>query len=372
MPIAHAVTTANPRPPVPRCRQSRATPAAPRVALRTCRSAGTALAGDTPCTRRATRPVRPLCRKIDPLMSGYHLLSRLDAEWRHLARAPASRAALRRWAQQEPALAGCHDLQQLHAEGQDRYQPERADRRLAALVRLGAVDGGNDLLATRTVLQLLLPGAVRLAHSVKPMISEPGAELPVVLGELTLGVRTFPWRRRTRMIAANLLLDARQRITRGHQRLRRETTTGLDPHLCPPAVPDSHAVADLHDLVEWAIRTGAIDDFEARLLVAWHVAELPVPTLVTTFGKCRSTLFQLRAAAESKLRSALVRCPDPKRARAAAGSAARCGHVVTPSRDRRSRSSHPQPADRRETDAAGEGVPGAAGPPDPRPGLRKG
>lgn len=238
-------------------------------------------------------------------MSGYQLLHRLNTEWRHLADAATSSAALRRWADREPALAGCQDLHQLHAEVHDRSRPEAADRRLAALIRWAAIDGGDDLLAARTVLQLLLPGAVRLSQQVRSMVPEPGEELPVVVSELTVGIRTFPWQRRPRRIAANLLLDARQRISRRHERHRREVTIGLDPYPRPPAVHDGHAVAELQDLIGWAVRTEVLTIFEARLLVAWHVAQLPMSKLVAAFGKSRSALFQSRALAESKLRHAL-------------------------------------------------------------------
>lgn len=234
------------------------------------------------------------------------LLPRLDREWNHLARSRATRAMLHAWATTEPDLTGLADLEQLRAAVHDRTRPERADRLLAALVRLAAADHGADRLAARVVLQLLLPGAARLSRQLAAAFGGGDAALAVVLGELTIGIRSYPWRRRPGRIAANLLLDTRQRLLRWHRRSTRELLAGLHPHHHPPATHDTYPAIDLRDLLTWAIRRDVINPFEARLLVAWHVAETPVPQLVTRFGRSRSTLFHARALAESKLRDALT------------------------------------------------------------------
>src|SRR5690606_17263358 len=96
---------------------------------------------------------RPLAAAMtapaDPSTAG--LLARLDSEWRHLAHSRATAAVLRSWGTREPALAGWADLDELRAAVHHRADPVRADRLLAALVRLAAVDGHDDRLAARTV-----------------------------------------------------------------------------------------------------------------------------------------------------------------------------------------------------------------------------
>jgi hypothetical protein len=236
------------------------------------------------------------------------LLARLDDEWRHLASSRGAVAALHRWGGVEPDLAGWSDLDRLRAAVHDRGEPARADRLLSALVRLAAVDGHDDRLASRTVLQLLVPGAVRLARSVIPLAGDNSSALGLVFTELAIGIRTYPWQRRPRHVAANLLLDCRQRLTRRHQRNRRETPVGLevDPHATDTVTEHAEAAVSLRELLAWAHRRGVLDDFEIRLLVANHVQDIPLTRLAIQLGRSRSRLFAARAAAHRRLRLALT------------------------------------------------------------------
>jgi len=68
------------------------------------------------------------------------------------------------WVATEPVLAGLNGLDEVVAIVEDRGDPGRADALLAALVRLGAVDGGNDQDAAQAVALLLTNGAGRLAR----------------------------------------------------------------------------------------------------------------------------------------------------------------------------------------------------------------
>jgi hypothetical protein len=82
-----------------------------------------------------------------------------------------------------------------------------------------------------------------------------------VLGEVAIGTRTYPWRRRPRAVAANLLLDARQRLTRRFHRHDRETPTGLvhDQHTCDSTgMEHAEATLAVHDLLAWAQHHGIL------------------------------------------------------------------------------------------------------------------
>jgi hypothetical protein len=240
-----------------------------------------------------------------------NLPRRLDAEWRHLATSPAAAAALTRWSRLEPAIGGWADLDSLRAAVHDRADLARGDEILAALVRLAAVTGHGDVLAARVVLQLLVPGAIRLGQSLAPMIGDPATSEAAVFAELTILIRTYPWQRRPRRIAANLLLDCRQRLIRHHHRVRPEISAGLSLHDTFPEVADSDERLALHDLLWWARRRGILSRFEAQLLVASHVADIPMNQLAVRFGRSRSTLFTIRASAEERLRRALTAGPVP-------------------------------------------------------------
>jgi hypothetical protein len=255
------------------------------------------------------------------------LAARLETDWQHLVASPATARAMARWAGAAPVLAGWSGPEALRAAVHDRTHPDRADRIMAALVRLAAVDGGGDLLAVRVLVHLLIPGAVRLARSLAPLFGVPhtreAAMLAeaVVFAELAIGIRTYPWRRRPRRIAANLLLDCRQRLTRRHRRTRPEIPAGVgvDLDLRLPgtsgigtsgigadSIDAAEAAVALRELLDWARRRGVLDPVEIRLLVASHVHDIPIPDLVAVFGRSRSSLFATRARAERRLRHALL------------------------------------------------------------------
>lgn len=237
----------------------------------------------------------------------------LDTEWERLRASPAATAALDRWGRTEPALAGFDDLDRLRAAVHDRGDPAGSDRILSALVRLAAVTGHGDLLAARVVLQLLLPGAIRLARSLAGATGDLTAVEAAVFAELTILIRTYPWQRRPRSTAANLLLDCRQRLSRGYARTRPEVSVGLRLGEVQPDRQTSSArgwleppdALALKDLLWWARRRGVLDPFETRLLVASHVQDIPMTELATRFGRSRSSLFMIRASAEERLRRLL-------------------------------------------------------------------
>lgn len=237
------------------------------------------------------------------------LVRRLEAEWAWLAHGSQARCALATWSRHEPVLADLCGLDRLRRVVHDRRDPARSDRILAALVRLAAVTGHNDPLAARVVLQLLLPGAIHLREILHAHRGgDPRATEATVLAELMVGIRTYPWQRLPRHIAANLLLDCRQRITRAYRRTRAEIAVGLQVTE-PAAGRDEEDPFAVQDLLRWALRRGVLDRFEAALLVASLVHERPMAELVERFGQCRTSLYTDRARALGRLREALAATP---------------------------------------------------------------
>lgn len=186
-----------------------------------------------------------------------------------------------RWAALEPPLTGLITADQLRAWTSAESDPDRADAVLGALVRLAAVDGGNDADAVVVLLHLLEPGVLALAEVIGDLSPDP---VGLVVGELTIRIRTFPWRRRTRAYAANLLRDTRSALLREvlpHLRHRRLATPARREVLVDPVnrrvveallddeVPGPEALGEprLLDVMTWAAENGVTDLADLRVLL---------------------------------------------------------------------------------------------------------
>ena len=182
----------------------------------------------------------------DPAIAGSWptLVDRLDRAGR-----PAE------WATTSPGLTGLRSIGDLPAMVAKDVHPAHADQVIGSLVRLAAADGTNDPDALLVLLHLLSGGvhtlAARLGHLADNIVT-------VVVGELTCRIRKYPWQRRTRAHASNLLLDTKQALLRGElrARIRDHTTLVLtDPHDLarrdhPTPPPDDDV--DVVDLLLWA------------------------------------------------------------------------------------------------------------------------
>ena len=186
--------------------------------------------------------------------------------------------AAARWGRLEPVCAGPVCLRQLAAELGRGGNPRRADEVLGALVRLAAADGQNDPDAVLLLLHLLSDGAVALAARLSDLT---GDVLALVVGELTVQIRAFPWRRRTRAYAANLLLDTKAALWRELRPHRTRTFPHAGEVLVDPTDgersarlldrtthgPGEHDELDLVDVLVWAERTGVVDAGDVALLL---------------------------------------------------------------------------------------------------------
>ncbi|GGM09997.1 hypothetical protein GCM10011594_32400 [Nakamurella endophytica] len=167
-----------------------------------------------------------------------------------------------------PSPAGLPSCTAVHS---DRGE---SDRVLGALIRVAAVDGMADPDAALVLLHLLSDGIYSLASR----LPHPWAEaVALVAGELTCQIRSFPWRRRTRAYAANLLLDTKHALLKelpalGPDGTRRDVS--LDPldslwrSLPAPAEAPAAQEVMLTDLMRWAERNSIADPDDLRMLVA--------------------------------------------------------------------------------------------------------
>ncbi len=128
------------------------------------------------------------------------ILQTLDAQWLEVAGSPAAQQAVRRWAGDHPLLDRFADLHEVVA---CRRDPETVHDVLLVLARFAPTDD----LAARTVLQMLLPGIVRLVGTVGHGDPDAQDELVAIAFER---IRTYPTTRNG-SVAANVVLDVRKR-----------------------------------------------------------------------------------------------------------------------------------------------------------------
>ena len=124
------------------------------------------------------------------------LLALADQRWGH-------------WADAYPALGQCRGVLELRSWLRGADQAE-VDGALHALATLAAVDGGDDIAAAAALAWALMPGACTLANRLRTLTSHIDE---VVAAQLWVEVRTFPWRRLTK-VAANVLMNTRVGVLR--------------------------------------------------------------------------------------------------------------------------------------------------------------
>jgi hypothetical protein len=158
------------------------------------------------------------------------ILQVLDAQWCEVASSPEARRALVRWTNDHEVLAGMRDLNDVLLSRRD---PRVSGEVLSILARLAP----TDVLATRTLLQMLLPGLVRLVGTVGHGDPEAQDEIVALAWER---IRTYPTSRNG-SVAANVVLDVRKqyvRLRRGDQ--------AVALHLVTEPIDDATAAGSAH------------------------------------------------------------------------------------------------------------------------------
>jgi hypothetical protein len=257
------------------------------------------------------------------------IAAQLGETWPDLAARLDAHDTLSRWSEREPALRRVARVDELPAVLAAGMDPEIRDAVFGSLLRLAAQNGADDAGALLVVLHLVDVAADRLRRRF---------DAGLILGALTIQIRAFPWRTRTRAYAANLLFDTEKalcaetrprgsRSSRGHGSVRRDEDLLIDPtnrdvdsglNRLDRAVtgPDSDAL-ELVDLLLWAERTGVVNARDLAMLVEYfyahetirqgaggghqHVASVYGVSLRTSKGRCAAALNALRAAAPAYL-----------------------------------------------------------------------
>jgi hypothetical protein len=163
------------------------------------------------------------------------------------------------WSRREPALAATTFDGFLAASAQE------ADQALGALLRLAAVDNGDDTLAARLVLARLGGNVGFLFRRFGPAC---GWREEVVAAFFWERIRTFPWRTRTHHFQSNVVFDCWSALRRGLYDAR--DVVPIDPQHGFDYVPQTPAreepADELAALLAWGHQAGLVRPDEIQLL----------------------------------------------------------------------------------------------------------
>lgn len=216
----------------------------------------------------------------------------LDREW---VRLRDDKAVARRLPEACKAAGGAKSL-----AGVERFvrtaSPPDADRVLATLVA-GAIR--DDRLASRVLLQLLLPGVRRLARTwwaLGDADERAAAAIAAVYGRIC----RYPLQRRPQRVAANILWDAASDLRRT---VRRAALAHTDVPLVhdAPTAEAPHPALELADELRAAVADGRLSADDANLIAATRIAGTPMREMAHRRGAKLRTLQWRRQRAEAAL-----------------------------------------------------------------------
>lgn len=232
----------------------------------------------------------------------------VGCSWEVLAARLDADGVVARWASHEPELADLRCVADLLAAWADSVRTHPVGD---ALIRLAAVDGGDDQDAALVVLHLASPVVWRLVGQLGDL--DPHV-LPLVVAELCCQIRGYRWRTRYGALLTSLEWDTRAGVLaelrpsdrRHPERVERLTWDGDVEWLMdsePP--PDAEEDVDLIGLLSWAMRDGLAGS-DIELLLACQGARGRRETAAVAAANHMSvrTLYRRRVRTVRRLRRA--------------------------------------------------------------------
>jgi hypothetical protein len=232
----------------------------------------------------------------------------LDAEWAALCRRHRRSPVVAHWAGQQPALASLACLG-------DVIPPAGVDRRPYCQA-LAALAGAGDELAGRALLQLLLPGLVRLADRWRWQLEGMDTAVWEVVARAGLHIARLAHTTITGSVAGWLLrsverdlVDDLRRSRRASSELAREDSSGdtapFSRHRQAPSAEDAAFAGPLvWSALSDATRRGELSAASARVLLL-HATGHSLPQLARRTGSSRAGVYRLRDRAHAQLRDVL-------------------------------------------------------------------
>ena len=231
------------------------------------------------------------------------LFKQLEAEWSELGVSAPAVAALEIWQRSDLPLRGFQDLRDIVHFVQRSGRGPRRDEILGCV----AAHAPSDPFAARTLFHVVFYGLIRITADLATAASSDEDAASAVVTEAYARIRTYPLERRPLGIAANILLDTRQGVSRSlcRRRVPELLTADIGRHAEPTA--GICATDELLGLVDEAVRSRKLRVDDARLIVLSRVAGVSATDLAAIQGCAPQSLRRRRLRAEATL-AAAVRC----------------------------------------------------------------
>ncbi len=221
------------------------------------------------------------------------VLQDLDTQWPALATSPAARRALIRWADKQPVLSGLADLNEVLA---CRRDPAIANEVLSVLAKLAT----SEDIAARALLQMLLPGLVRIVGTVGRGDPDAPDEIVSIAWER---IRTYPTKR-AGSVAANVVLDVRKQYLATRPDGRELALSDVPELIDQDPLPEDQVLSVLMvEEVAAAQRDGLMTSDVFSLIMRTRLGGERLAQVAAEHGVRPQLLCQRRWRAECRLRS---------------------------------------------------------------------
>ncbi len=234
---------------------------------------------------------------------GQSLFTMLDAEWSNIVRRPETIRELGRWSIHAPILGRFGDLDELVRFAQEPGHPAASDEVLQCLAR----HSESDPLAARALLQAVMYALIPIAARFRSAVGGDGSEIAaVVIAGAYDRIRNYPIARRPRRIAANIVLDTQQTVSRSLCRPRVDETLMAEIDRLPVEAPPPPPLEQVVALIDEALSRGRICRYDASLIAATRLFDVPIEQLAVQFGCLPHSLRRRRLRAENALAAAVA------------------------------------------------------------------
>ncbi|MEO8698036.1 MAG: hypothetical protein ABI658_31350 [Acidimicrobiales bacterium] len=230
------------------------------------------------------------------------LFTNLETEWADLARSATALESLRRWGIEDAHLARFGNLDELATFARTARGIDDRDDVLRCLAARAAAEP----LAARTLLQCVLYLLIPIAVSFRPTVDNDEEIDAIVVAIAFERIRTYPVQRRPRRIAANIVLDTRQRVSRRQCRRRVREVLTDDIANWPVEEPQPPAADQIVSLLDEAVRNGHLGTFDARVIALTRLGDVDINALAEAHGYQPQSLRRRRLRAEMALARAVA------------------------------------------------------------------